>query len=343
MAPTILERFVAALPGPYWLWVLILSLGISIPGMVLGVFLDTLNPSETWSAVARVAEEEPVWRFVGRAAMEPVIPIYCFAGIWFMRRQLAAAAPSCMDVCAEGEDSWRRAFRRLPQVAPPALLMLLIFVPGLPSLPERLQTATGPAQAAWFIYIDLFFAAAGGFFIWVYAAALIGLYDLGREPLRLRPYYEDGMLGVRPLGSLSLSLSYIYFLGVGIGAISRFFSLSPSDPFLLALLLGVAALGVFLFFLPLLSVHRHMARARSDEIAKVRQRLLSLLDPVDKPGGGTNDAAGLRQSMALGAMREEVRTIPTWPIDTSVLGKLSVVALSVFTVILSQYLQILFD
>src|SRR5439155_1467128 len=47
--------------------------------------------------------------------------------------------------------------------------------------------------------------------VWTYWSLSKGMLRFSSAPLELRPYYEDPFLGLRPIGSLALSLATVYF------------------------------------------------------------------------------------------------------------------------------------
>src|SRR5205807_7777462 len=47
--------------------------------------------------------------------------------------------------------------------------------------------------------------------VWTYWSISKGMRRFSEAPLELRPYYEDPFLGLKPVGSLALSLATVYF------------------------------------------------------------------------------------------------------------------------------------
>src|SRR5207249_1441117 len=85
---------------------------------------------------------------------------------------------------------------------------------------------------------------------------------LSSAPLELRPYYEDPFLGLRPIGSLALSLATVYFGFIALFMLSLLTSSStPSIGDVVGVggfLFGLILFGLFLFFLPLSKLHGRM-------------------------------------------------------------------------------------
>ena len=177
-------------------------------------------------------------------------------------------------------------------------------------------------------------------FVWVYVASVEGLYDLGREKLNLRSFYDDSMLGLRPLGALSLQLSYVYFLGVTFGALGVLTSPNPSDLRILGLVLASAVLGIVFFFFPLQSVHRLMVEAKQRELSSFRSELRRLRSRPDSTTEERRVVAELRDALTLDMIRAEIAAIPTWPVDTTIMGKLATVVIAVVGLVVAQIIQV---
>jgi hypothetical protein len=112
------------------------------------------------------------------------------------------------------------------------------------------------------INLPLTYLAIGSI-IWSYFAALWGLFRLGKQPLNLKNGYEDSSLGVKPVGSLSLLISYAYF---GLLAWLQITILNPVDSGVLLVILTGLGLA---FLLPL-------RRAPTDAKAKRAMLLKSV-------------------------------------------------------------------
>ena len=79
--------------------------------------------------------------------------------------------------------------------------------------------------------------------IWNYVATIWGVHRVGREALRLRPAVEDPMLGLRPLGSLSLGATFYYFGALAIIIAEVTLSPDPVRPAYLAFLVVLILFG----------------------------------------------------------------------------------------------------
>ncbi|MEE9592701.1 MAG: hypothetical protein V3W28_03870, partial [Thermoplasmata archaeon] len=193
----------------------------------------------------------------------------------------------------------------------------------------------------------LFFPILGAL-VWLYVSSTLGLYQLGRGPLRMKSYLQDPVLGLRPLGSLSFALAWPYLATLGIA--SLWVSLGVPGPgplFILALVI----VGVVMFFVPLYGVHRRMVRERERARASVRDRLRERAEKVDtleREGGDPTmvdvmDRLGrLEEAASLDRAERRIDEIYDWPFDTQIVGRLAVLTLTVVAVLLTRYAATLF-
>ena len=77
------------------------------------------------------------------------------------------------------------------------------------------------------IISDTFTYLLYGALVREFVASIVGLAELSKQPLKTKPYYEGSLLGFRPMGSLSLLLSFVYFVAIGIVAFDTLFIPAP--------------------------------------------------------------------------------------------------------------------
>ncbi len=332
---TLPERLLVSLPIPYAAACLIIALAISLPGQAFALFLDKLDFSAVYAEINSVVRVD--WQRYASFALTSIITFYSLYGIRHMRTRLVAIEGDVLPILPEGESSFRDAFGLVTSNLPPVLLTALFCLYSL----SRLQGLTGTFYPILVTVYFVIFYAAIAWFVWVYLASLWGLHRLGQKPLRAKSFYEDGMLGMRPLGSLSLSLSLVYFIALGPSALLITIDL----PFLgaealqyLLLLAALAMLGLVLFFLPLNGVHTMMSTEKKHEQANLRGRFARLVrdrNPnIDEASEAT--LADLRNLQALEMVERKVASIPTWPFDTVILSKLLVISLSVIATLVAR-------
>jgi len=95
------------------------------------------------------------------------------------------------------------------------------------------------------------------------------------------------MLGLRPVGAMSLALTRSLFLIVLFQVLTVY--ISP-DPVSLTLIATTIALGAVLFFLPLKSCHEKLSDAKRKAQGEISEELSTLLD--SKGNATSTDLAG---------------------------------------------------
>jgi hypothetical protein len=196
------------------------------------------------------------------------------------------------------------------------------------------------AYPIWFIIICTF--------IWVYFSSIRGLYELGRGQLRLKSYEEDRMLGVRPIGSLSLSFALSYFGAIGLLALIPLILAPNASPSFLVVLIVLTIWGIFVFFLPLQAIHAKMSDSIRVEQRSLLQKLKRFQIPEDPPENPVEATlTDLRQELrrlvgilTIDVDRREVGSISSWPFDTNIIGKFLGILLTIAVIILSRYIAI---
>jgi len=178
----------------------------------------------------------------------------------------------------------------------------------------------------------------------VYLSGLWGVSRFGSEPLRLKKFYEDRMLGLRPLGQIVVSSAAIFSVAITItlGA-----SLITGDVPSLAINLAIVAIGISMIFLPLIGIHRQMVGAKEEEEAKLSSLSKELFtvsensgapNQEDSPSTNVKDLIELEKFLAL---REEASKISEWPFEPRNVERLIAILLAIFAALLARLLQLL--
>ncbi len=314
--PTLFERFVSRVHLPYAVVCLILAV---IPGFGGSNFGQSPVDWVFWSLLA----------------------FYMFYIIRYMRLRVLETEAEIVPLCPGGEDIFHKAFGSLSHLGGQILTM---FAMGFLAVIYFLRL---------FRFADFFhltfatstvflFGVAFGSAFWVYLSSMIGVYALGKNPLKLRSFYDDAMLGVRPLGSLSLQLTVVYLGLSGVAALATSFF---PDIVSILLLSGFTLMGVVLFFLPLTSIHLLMQQEKDREHTVIRKELS---DMIQKPKQQVSHSIettladletlfrDFRSLLALDLSERKVMSVPTWPYDSKILSQLTIVIISVTAIILGQ-------
>jgi hypothetical protein len=155
------------------------------------------------------------------------------------------------------------------------------------------------------------------------------------------------MLGLRPIGSLSLSFAFTYFLGLGILALLPIVIRSGSNASLsyIGLLLVLTLLGVVIFFFPLNTIHKKMTEVKKLEQEVLRKKMSKAIQDESKSRtddsqlsiSDTNEMLSIvTKALIISITRDEVAEMPTWPFDISIISRLSAMLVTIITIILAN-------
>lgn len=335
--PTFIERIVSFLPGTYTLKCLIFSCICGVPLLLLTRFLDTLNMQTAVSVFGPLT-----WQNVATFSFANfVLLFYALYGVSYMRRRLDFSISQAeFELPKTQSKDLHDIFVPVCKLAPALIVAFLLVAASLASFPDQfIQHSSGPISLALILVTFPFVYLAYGTFIWVYSSSIKCLHDLGRQPLKLAEFYEDAHLGVKPIGSLSLSLALVYFAGLGL----VFFSFI-TIPLPLEFAVGTMILvGIALFFLPLNTLHIKMKNQKRLERERLKTRYLPLIASSDESTQtfGTDARKNLGHVLAGDIVDRHVDSIPVWPFDTRTLTWLSAMVLTVVAGLITKYVTIL--
>jgi len=260
------------------------------------------------------------------------LAFYMFYVIRYMRLKVVRAESELLPLCPDGEESFHRAFGRIGHRKSQVFFWLLVGSLNILYF-FRLFRFTGQVYLTLTVANVLLFAVAWGTVFWVYMSSIYGLYVLGRQPLKLKAYSEDAMLGVSPIGYLSLHLAIVYLSVIALGAVAT--SLY-ADLFTITSLITFVIIGGALFFLLDARLREHsLLRSQFNQLVTIPQ------DQVPSSSETTlsdlhallSDLKGL---IALEIVERKAVSMPTWPFDSKVLGQLTLVIASATATIIAQ-------
>lgn len=327
--PTLLERFVAIIPLPYpWaalIWSVVLPSGL---GFDLISYLGTGSAPISSDTLPNILVN---FLFI----------FYAFIMIRYMRLRVVATEARISERLEGRAEDYHRAFGRMTQTLPVSLMTVAF---GTLILAGR-AIGGGLTSSPFLILANVIVVFLGTLafstYFWEFAVASWGLHKLGGSSLKLGSFFEDKMMGARPIGNLALSLAVAYFGGLLFAAL-LFSTISPPTlanqwPFIVFLLLGIG-----FFILPLNSIHVRMQaekRRLLQEISARYQRLNS--DPRAPMHGGTMEdvrsgLARLTELQEIEMLDKRISSLPTWPFDINVASKFITIVLSVTAVLLSR-------
>lgn len=332
--PTLIEQIVNLFPGPYIFKCLIFSCLFGVPLLLLARFLDTLNVQTALAVFGPLLWQNVVTFFFANF----VLLFYAVYGVRHMRYEISAMIPKvghlAPECCGRHSDE---IFRPVCRLTPAVAISLLLIAVSFASFPNQIiQHSTGLISFGLITISFPFVYLAYGTFIWVYSSSVKCLNDFGKQPLRFAEFHEDAHLGMKPVGSLSLSLALVYFAGLGLVFFS-FLSIPPPLEFAVAvMILG----GIVLFFLPLHTLHRKMRSAKQMEREKSKARYETVMDSINESLQNIRriEARDLKLLLEVDIVHRYVSSIQEWPFDLRTLTWLSAIVLTVVVSIITRYI-----
>jgi len=329
--PSLIERIINYFPGSYLIKCLIFSCVFGLPLLLLFRFFDTLNIQMTLELFGPL-----LWQNVVTFSFANFVLIFYAAyGVRYMRSKIAAIIPQLEPMMQKNGKTIQEIFHPVCRFLPAGIISILLAIVSLLSFPTQGEHAAGSISIALLVFSFPFVYLLYGTFIWTYVSSIKCLYDLSKQPLRLREFYEDTHLGMKPIGSLSLSLALVYFVGLGL----IFFSFLSIPPPLEVAVVIMIVVGIILFILPLMTIHQKMQEKKKDEHEKLKNHYSKLVKFIDEPLNNTdkNEIKNFRYIVAVDIIERRITSIPEWPIDYKSLTWLSAIVLTVGVSIITRF------
>ena len=349
---TIIERIVGSLRIPYVLGSILLAFLLGPPGAILSTFVYTRDIFEAFDRVVWLFFGSPLPILQGYLGLSLLFVLfyYLLYMIQFMRQRLVSVEAQLVSLLPEGEETFDTIFGGVSKSTPPVafaiLFMLVIAFQSVPELPDNFVFFCVSSINTVFLLVAWpFWFIAFCTFVWVYVGSIRGLYELGKK-VKLKTFNEDKMLGVRPVGSLSLSLTYTYFVGLIIlGLLPTILQPEASILGYMVVLSTCATVGLILFLLPQYTLHKKMVEAKEVEKELLRRELSKVVRAADEKDdvesvAEIKDALNrLTTVLQVDMTRNELENIPTWPFDTQIISRLAGMAMSIIIVIIGQWIM----
>ena len=342
---TVVEQLITRSRLPYSLGSLALSLIMGLPGLLLIGLLDTGDITIAAQRVFTPYTNRPAWTGILDPLVNTAIIFYMLLTIRFMRNKLATAETQLGSLTTDGGTSLHWIFHHVSSTRAQLATSLLLFI-SITLLPQTYPgstnlTPTSPQAITAALIITAIFYVTVGTFVWVYISTLWGLHRFGKQPLRLKHYQEDRLLGTGAIGSLSLTLAISYYAVIGPVTFESLV-LSP-DPTGYATLFPLVLLGGIMFFLPQVSLHRQMQTTKEHEEQRVRAQLSQLtLQDKQKDSNRMEDLPHqvdrLIQLEMLRLNEKRLQEVPSWPFDKKTLEYFAAIFLSILTALLTRLL-----
>jgi hypothetical protein len=336
LGPTLVERVLAAIPLPYVVTCPLLALVVGGPGYLVARFLDTRDWSDALATAYGPLLPLPLWRSIPLVAASIGFQLYLFLMVRYSRRHVLRYAKGIVALLPDREAGFVRIFggiqRRIPVVALALTfgIFIVVFLSDVPTANLGLFQLALVAVA--FVLVPLVDAQV----IWTYLVTLWGLSRLGKEDLRLVPPAEDPMRGLRPLGSIALGSTSLFFGAMGLVVVQVVLQPGAARPAYLAFVAVLLVFGATLFVLPLLSIHRLMITAKVREREAVQAREAATYAVHESDGPTAEPSLREVRDLLLRTHRilihrgdeRRTETLPTWPFDTAAIGRIALLTLS---------------
>jgi hypothetical protein len=316
--PTFIERVANLCPGPFFIKSLLFWTVFGTPGLLLGRYVDTLSVDKTLAIFSQVTVQDV---FVFSLA-NFLIPLYAFYGTRYMRVKIVDTIPKLEPLTENGGTTLMTLFDSVSMFWPALMLAGMFGAVSFVSLPGQTSHAVGYVSAAIKVVGFCFIMLSYGTFVWMYASSIRGLHRLGKERLRFVSYYEDPHMGIKPLGSLSLSFSWVYFVGITL----TFFSVNPLPLPILMVVLVLIVLGIILFFYPAYTVHQKMAQEKYAAEKALRYRVSRIMKSLDHSKESIDEIEDL---FLFQTLEQKVSKIAEWPFDVKTLSWFSAIVITV--------------
>ncbi len=330
--PTLVERALGLLPLPYGLAAASVAALLGPPGSLLVGYIETGSFKTSLLIYFHGYLPEHPWQQALAIVLWFAFYTLLFLVIHHARRSVSKSRKTLTPLLSKPTD-FDEAFRALPRLWPALLIGLAIEAFFIGDYRMRLAEAPGPVSTIYEALSGPPLYLMSGTAIWVYAGAVGGLRRLGKGPLKLRPFYEDESMGLKPLATLSLSLSAAYFSLLLIMVLM--FLIGPVRVEYVITVAGLLMLGLVFFFLPLVGAHLRMKEEKKALQATIRRRWADLLSRALDPNepGEIPDRSTLS---VLETLERRVDDARTWPVDLPILSKLGVMALTIIVALLTQ-------
>ena len=343
---TLTEKILLRIPLPY-----------VATCIVLGYLVNTLLPIVLLDIVEPGSISDPLLEALSPLSLvNSLFLAYMFFAPRYMRLRLLKSEKQLSQLLPAGEDDFHRIFGRVSSLKPQILFwgfFTVLLLADFNILPLLLPTtgsgqSSGPQPATSLGIGVAEFASILSFIVttlvisslaWVYYSSLRGIHKLGSLSINFAPFYRDTFLGLRPVGSLALSLAATYFVLV-IFFVALGFASSPSLVDLVTvggLLVGLVIVGILAFFLPLRKLHDMMLQQKASERSSLSERFAKVVESASPERDPETDAL---EVLKLDLMDRKVSSIATWPFDFQILGKLTIIILSVTAALLTRFIAL---
>ncbi|MFZ0891906.1 MAG: hypothetical protein WB778_10310 [Thermoplasmata archaeon] len=332
----------------YWIGCLVLAIAAGGPGSFLVFYLGNFNVTQAWHetvsasvfSIFQVTQQVPVAQGLAEVVVSTLSLFVDMYLTGYLRQLVVAARPKLSPLAQDGEAAYQRAFGPMTSLGGSLFFTLVFF---LLYFPARALLAGNLVSLVGITFLSLLAFTIYGAAFGVYLSCVLGVSRFGLEPLKLKHFSEDRMLGLRPLGQIVVYSAGIFSIAITItlGA-----SLITGDVASLAINLVIVAIGVSMLFIPLLGIHKRMVEVKEEEEAKLSS-LSKILLSSPKRAGPTNHEVSpankieeLIELQRFKVLTEWASNISEWPFETRTVERLIAILLAIFAAVLARLLEL---
>jgi hypothetical protein len=345
---TIPERLIRPTHLRFSLGCLLVSIVAGGPGSFIVFYFASLNAGQAWRetvsvsvfSIFHVAPQVPLAEGLAEIA---VFTLSLFVDMYltgYLRRLIVAAEPKLSPLAPSPGDAYRKAFAPMTSIGGSLFFAVVFFCLYFPA---RADISGSPIALGGIAILSVLAFIVYGAAFWVYLSGVWGVFRFGREPLQLKPFYEDSMLGLRPLGQIVVSSAGIFSIAITItlGA-----SLITGDVSSLFSNLAIVAIGISMLFLPLLGIHGKMVAVKELEEAKLGGLSRTLFAGPAAPGVATDGDSlptKIRELIELQrfqSLKEDVSRISEWPFESRSIERVVAILLAIFAALLARLVEL---
>jgi hypothetical protein len=345
---TLPERLIRPTHLRFSIGCLLVSIVAGGPGSFTVFYLGNFNAGQAWRetvsvsvfSIFHVAPQVPLAEGLAEIA---VYTLSLFVDMYltgYLRRLTVAAEPKLSPLAPSPGDGYRKAFAPMTSIGG-SLFFALVF--SCLYFPARAGISDSPISLGGITILSILAFVVYGAAFWVYLSCVWGVFKFGREPLQLKPFYEDSMLGLRPLGQIVVSSAGIFSIAITItlGA-----SLITGDVSSLFANLAIVAIGISMLFLPLLGIHRKMVDVKEVEEANLGGLSRELFaGPAASRGATASDTllTKIRELIELQrfqSLKEAASRISEWPFESRSIERVVAILLAIFAALLARLVEL---
>jgi hypothetical protein len=286
--------------------------------------------------------------------------LYFPISVRFLRTRLKNAEFNITKILPKGESDFQKAFGRVVSLKGQIAIILVIIL-GAAYVVIRSKTMVSLISNTFCV---IYMAIMQGSLLWFTISCFFGLYKIGaplskdelgkdetaekaiKKPIKFLSPTKDSRLGTRPIGTLCLTLSGAYFVGiillVLLSAVSPIEM--PKISYVIVCYSFLILLGITIFFLPLYRVHLRMVEEKNKQELQLIRKQNS--DASDESQSNMAEQPLEKIQKQLDFLMKErkkeleessIKSIHTWPFDTYLIGQFLFFLLSVAASLIASY------